>query len=188
LVAFSLSEGTDAASDLAGSRVYARGAIERGERLVAAVTLDSLASFTRSGAQAQAPELEGEWPRVGDFVALIAAAKDRDLLDQAAAGFAEGASLPHATATWTGDVPVALGPSDASGFVANGVPTIRVTDTAKLRDPRHGTAEDIATRVAFEDLARVVAGLESMVLELGGRPVSRLVTDPKSGRLRPDLE
>ncbi|MBN2195360.1 MAG: M28 family peptidase [Polyangiaceae bacterium] len=186
---FSLCEGPQAETDVAGSRVYARRAAARGERLVAAIALDSLGHFSASGPQGRSSELAADWPDVGDFLALIAAPRDQELLDQAATAFASSASLPSAIAIAAGPT-TSLGPSDAWGFGVEGIPTVRITDTARLRDPDLGSPRDLPDRIAHEQLARVVAGLERMVLDLAGRnePSGGLVTDPTTGRLRPPLD
>ncbi len=188
-VVFSLCEGDLAETDAAGSRVYARAAAARDERLAATVALDSLGYFTATGGQRQPPELVAEWPTGGDFLALVAADRDRAWLDPAADAFAVGASLPVVAAMVTGPVPD-LGATDAWGFTSEGIPALRVTDTARLRNPEHGSPRDLPDRVDFDRLARVTVGLESLILALAdpGGPGAALMTDPTTGRVTPASE
>jgi len=185
-VVFSLCEGAVAETDAAGSRVFARAAAARGERLLAAVALDSLGRFAPPGAGRRPPELEAEWPAGGDFLAIVAAAGDRAWLDQAADAFAVGASIPAVAVIASG--PVAdLGATDAWGFASEGIPALRVTDLARLRDPAHGSPRDLPDRVDFDRLARVTVGLESLILALSRaeEPGAELRTDPATGRVLP---
>jgi hypothetical protein len=59
-------------------------------------------------------------------------------------------------------------PSDASTMAGLGFPVLTVTDTGPLRNPHHHAASDTPDRLDFDRLARLVAGLEELVRELGG--------------------
>ncbi len=185
-VVFSLCEGVVAETEAAGSRVFARAAAARGERLLASVALDSLGRFAAPGARRPPPELQAEWPAGGDFLALVAAARDRAWLDQAADAFAVGASIPAVAVIANGPVPE-LGATDAWGFSSEGIPALRVTDLARLRDPAHGSPEDLPERIDFDRLARATVGLESLILALSRAegPGAELRTDPATGRVLP---
>lgn len=189
LVVASLCEGSSAETETAGSRVYSRRARERDEQLVAAIALDSLGYYAPRSPQRRSPAITAPWPTHGDFLALLAEERDRELLQRAQARLTAATSLPIAAGILSGPAPE-FGASDAWGFAAEAIPTLRLTDTARLRNPDHGTPGDRPEQLDLDRLARAVASLEALILDLAGRglPGPALSTDPGSGLVRPQFE
>jgi hypothetical protein len=151
-----------------GSLLYAKAALGRGDHVVAMLSLESLGIYSDApGSQRYPKELEGRFPRVGNFIAVVGNPASKDLVDLVSQGLsarssiaAEGAALPE-------DVP-GVGWSDHWSFWQVRVPAVMVTDTAEYRDAHYHRATDTAERLDYARMARVVAGLESVIAELTG--------------------
>jgi hypothetical protein len=59
-----------------------------------------------------------------------------------------------------------VGFSDHLSFWERGYPAFMVTDTAMFRYPYYHSPEDTAEKVDYENLARVVSGLEAVLEDL----------------------
>jgi Zn-dependent M28 family amino/carboxypeptidase len=154
-----------------GSVVYARRCRERGERIVGALTPDTLGYYRREpGSQRyRFPYNFCGYPTTGDFLAFLSNRHSRRLLRQTAAAFRRHSDVPCLAVA----VPALvrrIGWSDDWAFWREGYPALTVTDTAYLRTPYYHTAQDTPEKLDFDCLARVVAGLEGAVGELADEP------------------
>ena len=64
-----------------------------------------------------------------------------------------------------------IGWSDHWAFWQEGYPAIMVTDTAPFRYPHYHTPYDTPDKIDYDRLARVVAGLARVVVDLADRTV-----------------
>jgi Zn-dependent M28 family amino/carboxypeptidase len=149
-----------------GSLRYAARARERGERIVAMISVESV------GYYADAPDSQRYpfpfnlfYPSTGDFIAFVANVGSRGLLHQAMRSFRDHARLPSegaAAPAWIEGV----GWSDHWAFWQHGYPAIMVTDTALFRYAHYHTARDTPDKLDYTRMARLVTGLARVIEDL----------------------
>jgi hypothetical protein len=149
-----------------GARVYAKQSAGRGDRIVAVLALDSIGYYsTQPGSQQRPGALAFHFSDTGDFLALVGNPSSGELAERLAASLRSASSLPAVGVGLPEDV-AELGSAAAAEFWAMGIPAVTVTDTGALRDPQHGKAGDTPDHLDMARMARAVAGLERVVLEL----------------------
>lgn len=155
-------------TDKMGSVLYAKGVRERGEQVVAMLSLESIGLYSDApGSQRFPKELEGRYPSVGNFAAVVGNTESKELVDLVADGLNARSTLPAKGAALPASLPVA-GWSDHWAFWQLGVPAVMVTDTAPFRDAHYHKPTDTPERLDFGRAARLVVGLESVIAELTG--------------------
>lgn len=157
-------------SEQMGSRVYARRARERGDNIVAMLSLETIGYYDDAeGSQHYPlPLYSLVYPDVGNYIAFIGNLSSRMLVRKSLASFrrhtafpSEGISAPG----WMGGIHW----SDHWAFWQEGYPALMVTDTAPFRYPYYHTAADTPDKIDYPRLARVVAGLARVTADLAGR-------------------
>jgi hypothetical protein len=165
-VAFTNEEPPHFKTGFMGSYRYARRANERGEKIVAMLSLESMGYF-RSAAESQRypPPLDRFYPDTGDFIAFAGNLGSRDLVRKCVATFraqgnfpAEGAALP--------EVIQEIGWSDQWAFWQFGAKGLMVTDTALFRNPNYHRPTDTPETLDYARIARVVDDLGPVIEEL----------------------
>jgi Zn-dependent M28 family amino/carboxypeptidase len=155
-------------SDAMGSRRYARRSKERGERIVAMFSLETIGYFSdRPGSQRYPFPLALFYPSTGDFIAFISNLGSRRLLHEAIASYRQHGALPSEGLAAPAFIP-GVDWSDHASFWEAGYPALMVTDTAPYRYPHYHTASDTPDKVDYERLARLVSGLRAMLSALAG--------------------
>jgi len=167
-VAFVDEEPPAFGTDSMGSRIAARASRERGEKVVAMLSLETLGCYRdEPGSQRYpVPLLSLAYPDRGDFVAFVGNLSSRALVRCAIDVFREHASFPSEGAALPSWVP-GVGWSDHDSFWRQGYPAIMVTDTALFRDPRYHTGGDTPEHLDYARMARVVEGIARVVEEFG---------------------
>jgi Zn-dependent M28 family amino/carboxypeptidase len=181
LVAFVDEEPPAFGTDSMGSRIAARASRERGEKVVAMLSLETLGCYRdEPGSQSYpVPLLSLAYPDRGDFVAFVGNLSSRALVRRAIDVFRRHASFPSEGAALPSWVP-GVGWSDQDSFWREGYPAIMVTDTALFRDPRYHTASDTPEHLDYVRMARVVEGIARVVEELaGGAELLRIDRRPR---------
>jgi len=146
-----------------GSFVYAKRCRERGEKIVAMLSLESLGYFSDAPHSQQYPALlEHVFPSTANFIAYASNVSSGSLLRRCIAAFRERATIPSEGAALPEEVP-GIAWSDQWSFWRNGFPAVMVTDTAPYRNPHYHTASDTPETLDYERLARVVEGLVGVV-------------------------
>lgn len=147
-----------------GSLVYARAARQRGDRIVAMLSLDSIGRYSeRKGSQEYPFPLNLLYPSTADFVAFVANIKNRPLMNRVAKAFRRAVRFPsEGLAMNIRDV----GRSDHSSFWKLGYAAIMITDTADFRSQHYHKSSDTPEKIDYGRLARVVGGIEQVVLDL----------------------
>jgi len=149
-----------------GSLVYARGCKERGEQIVAMLSLECMGYYSEAkGSQHYPPPLSLFYPSQGDFIAVVGDRSSAALTRQVVGSFRRHAQFPSEGAALPAWLP-GVGWSDQWAFWQHGYPAVMLTDTAPFRYPYYHAADDTPDKVDFDRLARVVAGLEPVVAEL----------------------
>ncbi len=165
-VAFVNEEAPFAHSDTMGSTVYAKRSRERGERIVAMLSLETMGYFSDAPDSQRYPSvLRWIYPNTGRFIAFVGNLSSRSLLKRSVRTFRTHATIPSEGGALPERLP-GVGWSDHWSFWQAGYSAIMVTDTALFRYPDYHLPSDSADKVDTARLARVVAGLEHVVAEL----------------------
>lgn len=165
-VAFVNEEAPYAHTEQMGSWVYARRCRQRGEKVTAMLSLETIGYYSDvPGSQKYPPMLGLLYPAAGNFIAFVGNTRYGRLVRQVTRAFrqnepfpSEGGALPEAMSD--------IGRSDHWPFWQEGYPALMVTDTAPFRYLYYHTPEDTVDKIDFEKMARVVRGLESVVRAL----------------------
>lgn len=151
-----------------GSYQYAKRCHERGENVVAMLSIESIGYYdTRPKSQLYPPFLAPFFPSTGDFIGFAGNSRSRALVRKCIGAFREHTKFPSEGAA----VPEAIeeiGWSDQWSFWQFGWPALMVTDTAPFRNPHYHTATDTPETVDYERTARVVEGLVAVAAHITG--------------------
>jgi Zn-dependent M28 family amino/carboxypeptidase len=152
--------------DTMGSAVYARAAKERGDRIAAMFSLETMGYYRDTPATQHYPFPLGYfYPDRGNFIAFVGNLSSRGLVRRTVAAFRAHAHFPSEGAAAPASIP-GIDWSDHASFWAEGWPALMITDTAPFRYPHYHTAQDTPDKVDYERLARVVSGLEAAFRDL----------------------
>jgi Zn-dependent M28 family amino/carboxypeptidase len=166
LVAFVNEEPPFYHSDAMGSRHYARRSKERGENILAMLSLETIGYYSNlPGSQRYPFPLGLFYPSTGNFIAFVSNLTSRALLHETLASFRRHAGIPSEGVAAPAIIP-GVDWSDHWSFWREGWAALMVTDTAPYRYPHYHSAQDTPEKVDYERLARVVTGLHGMLREL----------------------
>ncbi len=158
-VAFVNEEPPYFLSEQMGSRVHARRARERGEDIVAMVSLETLGYYSNSPGSQQYPFPFGAfYPRTGDFLAVVGNLPSRGLVVEFIRQFMGASDFPVegvATFPW---IP-GINWSDHWSFWKEGYPAIMLTDTAPFRYPEYHSSRDLPGQVVGPEFAGAARGI-----------------------------
>jgi len=146
-----------------GSLHYARALAERGERVVAMYSLETIGFYSSAPGSQRYPWPFGLlFPDRGDFVALVGTLSSRALVWETVRSFRSHTAFPSIGGVAPDLVP-GIDWSDHWSFEQVGFPAMMVTDTAPFRYPHYHQATDTPDKVDVESLARVVKGMERVI-------------------------
>jgi len=149
-----------------GSLAYARRCRERDEHIEGMISIESIGYYTDEPESQRYPAPVGLfYPSTGDFITFVSDLGSRSLLRRAVAAFRESTQFPSEAGAFPGMIP-GIGWSDHWAFWQVGYPAIMVTDTALFRNPHYHLASDRPDTLDFARMARVIAGLREVVLDL----------------------
>ena len=150
-----------------GSLVYARRCKERGEKISAMISLETIGYFSDAPNSQVYPSraLGAFYPKVGNFIGFVSNVHSRTLLRRAIALFREQAKIPSEGAALPWFIP-GVSWSDQWSFWKNGYPGIMVTDTAPFRYPYYHSADDTPDKLDYDRFALVVSGMEKVIENL----------------------
>ncbi|MGH8093255.1 MAG: M28 family peptidase [Chthoniobacterales bacterium] len=150
-----------------GSFVYARRCRERGDRISAMISLETIGYFSNQpGSQRYpAPGLGLLYPRTGNFIGFVGNVASRSLLREIIRDFRREAQIRSEGGALPAIVP-GVGWSDQWSFWQYGYPAIMVTDTAPFRYPYYHSAGDTPDKLDYDSMTRVVAGMEKVIHHL----------------------
>ena len=150
-------------TDAMGSFVYARRCRERGEDVVAMFSLETMGCFfDEQGTQKYPPPLGFVYPSTGDFIAFVGNMGSGELVRKAVGLFRAHVSFPSEGGALPGFIP-GVGWSDHWSFWKAGYEGVMITDTAPFRYPHYHRETDLPDKIDYERLARVVAGVETVL-------------------------
>lgn len=149
-----------------GSRVYARACRRRGDNVVAMVSLETIGYYSDAKGSQHYPFPFGLlYPSTGDFIGFVGNVSSRALVRTVVGSFRRHARFPSEGGALPGMIP-GVGWSDHWAFWKEGYPAVMVTDTAPFRYSHYHTARDTPDKLDYECMARVVASLEGVILDL----------------------
>lgn len=155
-----------------GSRRYARRAHQRGEKVVAMLSLETIGYYADTEGSQRYPNRLYAWlyPERGDFIGFVGNIASRKLVRQCLRSFRIHTEFPSEGVAAPGGM-MGIHWSDHWSFWEEGYPALMVTDTALFRYPHYHAATDTPDKIDYERLARVVAGLGRVTEDLAqGRP------------------
>lgn len=168
LAAFANGEPPFFGTAAMGSRRHAAGCRERGERVVAMVSLECLGCFSAEpGSQRFPRSLRELFPETGDFVAFVSDLECRELVRRTVESFRRHAGFPSEGIAGPRSQ-AGIGWSDHAAFWAEGFPALMVTDTSPFRYAHLHRPTDVPAELDLARTARVVAGLGRSLAELAG--------------------
>lgn len=148
-----------------GSLVHARATRDRGDRIQAMLSLETIGHYSdQPGSQRYPFPLSLFYPNTADFIGFVGNLGSRELVRSALQSFRRHASFPSegaAVPAWIKGV----GWSDHWSFWQVGYPAIMVTDTAFFRYAHYHSAGDTPEKIDYARTARVAAGLASVVAD-----------------------
>ena len=151
-----------------GSQVHAERVRERGERIVAMYSLETIGCYSEGpGSQMYPLPFSGSIPIAGTSSRSSRTSRSRGLLHRRSRTFRSQAQFPSEGVAAPAFIP-GVDWSDHVVVLGRGVPALMITDTAPYRYPHYHTAQDTPDKVDYERLARVVRGLERTFRALDG--------------------
>jgi hypothetical protein len=149
-------------TDDMGSLVYARACRERGDKIIGMISLETIGCYSDApGSQQYPPPFGLFYPSRGDFIGFVGNFSSAGFVRRVVGSFrrhvrfpSQGAAIPF--------VPQA-GWSDHWSFWQAGYPGLMVTDTAPFRYSHYHGPDDTPEKLDYERMARVVAGLETVI-------------------------
>jgi hypothetical protein len=149
-----------------GSLVFARACKERGDRIVAMLTPETIGCFSDApNSQSYPIPLGRMYPTTGNFIAFIGMGEAGELVRKCVGVFRKTTPFPCIGAALPGVVP-GVGSSDHWSFWRMGYPALMITDTAPFRYRYYHTPQDTPDKIDFDKCARVVDGLIRVVSNL----------------------
>lgn len=166
LVAFANEEPPFFQTEWMGSQVYARRCRQRGDNIVAMLSLETIGYYSDEPGSQQYPAPLGMfYPSAGNFIGVVGNLRSRQLvrrvvglLRQQGRLPAEGAALPVAIpgVAW----------SDHSSFWQAGYPAVMLTDTAMFRYPHYHSPDDTPDQLDYPRMALLTDALQHVVAAL----------------------
>jgi hypothetical protein len=149
-----------------GSRHYARAARQRGDRIVAMASLETIGCYADApGSQSYPVPFSFLYPTTGNFIGFVGNLGSRWLVHEMIGVFRKTTKFPSEGVAAPALIP-GIAWSDQWSFWEEGYPGVMVTDTALFRYPQYHTRLDTPEILDYDRLARVVAGLGRVVAHL----------------------
>lgn len=151
-----------------GSLVYARSCAERGDRIAAMLSLETIGYYSdEPGSQEYPGPFAIHYGTTGDFIGFVGDIGSRRLVRRCVGTFRRTTSFPSHGIAAPAVIP-GVGWSDQWSFWKFGYPAVMVSDTAVFRYPYYHTSEDTPEKLDYRRMARVVCGLGEVIADLAG--------------------
>jgi hypothetical protein len=153
-----------------GSRVHARRARQRGEKIAAMISLETLGYYTsRPGSQQYPPPFGFFYPDTGNFLAVVGNLASRRLVVDFLGHFMAESDFPvEGVATFEAIPGITW--SDHWAFWQEGYRALMLTDTAPFRYPAYHTASDLPDQINAPEFARAAHGIIQALSRLAAAP------------------
>ncbi len=153
-------------SEKMGSRVHARNARARGEKIEAALILEMIGSYSNEPNSQKYPPLFGPFfPNRADFICVVGSFRFRSLVKKVGAIFKEHSDFPIETIAAPAFVP-GIDFSDHWSFWKENYPAVMITDTAFYRYAHYHQPTDTYEKLDYKSMAAVVEGLKYVIAKL----------------------
>lgn len=164
LVGFTLEEPPHFRRSTMGSKVHARALRERGVKVRAMLSLESIGYFSDAPDTQRYPvaSLRLRYPTQGHFIAVVGRSDERELVDSVHRALGAAGGLPSESLAAPRSIQ-GVDFSDHASFWDEGYPAVMVTDTALFRNPHYHTPQDTWDTLDYERMARVVRGVQCAV-------------------------
>lgn len=151
-----------------GSFVYAKRSKERGEKIVAMLSMETIGFYTDAAdSQKYPPPFDRFFPSEGNFVAIVGDVKSKSLVEQVTSAFRKAAKFPSQAISAPASI-AGIGFSDQWSFWQCGYPGVMITDTAMFRYPHYHTKDDTPDKLDYDRMSRVVVGITEVVKVIAG--------------------
>ena len=146
-----------------GSLVYATRSRQRGEKIIAMLSLETIGYYSDEvGSQRYPFPFSFFYPNVANFIGFVGNLSSRGLVRRAIATFRENTPFPSEGTAAPGWV-TGVGWSDHWSFWKAGYPAIMITDTALFRYDYYHTPADTPDKIDYPRMARVVNGIAHII-------------------------
>jgi peptidase M28-like protein len=168
-VAFANEENPYFFTDNMGSLFHAKRADDRGDTIIAIISLEMLGYYSdEANSQNYPSPFSWFYPDTANFVAFVSDFSSRSLLRKSIKYFRESKQFPSEGLA----APVLLvrdvQRSDQVAFWKYNIPAFMVTDTAAYRNYAYHTVGDVPGSLDYDSMARVTVGLVTMIEQLAG--------------------
>jgi len=150
-----------------GSQVYARRCKERGDKISAMISLETIGYFSDApdSQTYPSPGLGLFYPKVGNFIGFVSNVRSCALLRRVITIFRKHAKIPSEGASLPAFIP-GVSWSDQWSFWQHGYPAVMVTDTAPFRYPYYHSSDDKPDKLDYDRFTLVVSGMQNVIEEL----------------------
>lgn len=153
-----------------GSRVHARQAHQRGDTIVAMLSLETLGYYASApGTQSYPPPFGFLYPSTGNFLMVVGNLPSRGLAVQFLHHFMSVSDFPVEGVSAFEWIP-GINWSDHWSFWKEGYPALMLTDTAPFRYAEYHTSRDLPEKVNGPEFARAAHGILHAVRRLADSP------------------
>ncbi len=168
-VSFALEEPPAYGTRFMGSRVYARQARRRNERIDAMLCLEMVGYTCREpGCQSYPfPLMFFGYPKEGDFIGIVGNFASRALAGSISDSFQKNPDLAvvKLTVPFNGWIMPAVRLSDHASFWDQGFQAVMITDSAFFRNPHYHLPTDRMETLDFRFMAALVEGLATFLAQ-----------------------
>jgi hypothetical protein len=166
-VAFTNEEPPFFHTDKMGSFQYAKRCSELKENVAAMLSLETIGYYTQEpGSQTYPHALFKTFcPDRGNFLLFVSNLRSHRLLTETVSAFRSGVKFPSEAMALPESI-TGVTFSDQDSFWKFGYPALMVTDTANFRYPHYHASQDTPDKLDYENLARVMTGLVSVLRKL----------------------
>ncbi len=149
-----------------GSRVYAKRAKRRGDNIIGMLSLETIGYYDdKAGSQHYPVPFGLFYPSTGNFVRFVGSLSSYGLVRAVISSFRRHTKFPSEGTAAPGWL-TGIGWSDHESFWKYGYPALMVTDTALFRYAHYHLPTDRPEFIDYDRLARVVAGLARVIVDL----------------------
>jgi peptidase M28-like protein len=149
-----------------GSSVYAKRSRQRGEKIVAMLSLETIGYYSDAD-KSQIYPLPFRWfyPSKGNFIGFVGNTSSRTLTRRSVRQFRQGTRFPSEGVAAPGWM-TGVGWSDQWSFWKEGYPAVMITDTALFRYPYYHKLADTPEKVDYDRMTRTLAGVRGVIKDL----------------------
>ena len=167
-IGFTLEEPPAYGSRFMGSRVYAKNAKKRGERIDGMICLEMVGYTCHEiGCQKYPfPLMFRNYPKNGDYIGIVGNLRSRGFTRSIFESFLQNEALPviKLTVPWSGYLIPNVRLSDHASFWDKGYKAVMITDTAFYRNPHYHRSSDTMKKLDFSFMAQLVHSLSNYFL------------------------